>query len=92
MRLDRLLRIGTGDDQVHEGQRPIAGNAPAKLGFQNDMIDRWKVTEDIAAQDMGVPITIALVHLDGRMRALALAIGECVVDEARLEDGFDDRA
>jgi hypothetical protein len=54
------------------------------------MIDCRKISVDVAAQDVGVPVAIALVDLDRRMRALANPLGEGVVDEARLEDRLQD--
>ena len=55
------------------------------------MVDRRKIAVDVAAQDVGVAVAIALVGLDSAMRTLADPIGEGVVDEAGLEDRLDDR-
>ena len=51
------------------------------------MVDRWEITIDVAAQNVGVAVAIALVGLDRAVRALADAVGERVVDEAASKIG-----
>ena len=56
------------------------------------MVDRGEITIDVAAQNMRVPVPIALVGLDRPMRAFVDSIGERVIDEPGFEDRLHNRA
>ena len=56
------------------------------------MVDGGEVTVDVATQHMMETVAEPLVASDRAVRALALAVGIAVMDEAAIEDRFADRA
>ena len=64
----------------------VCGHAMRRRNrFQVRVIDRREVAVDVAAQYVAVTVAPAFVARDGAMRALALAVGVAVIDEAALE-------
>src|SRR5271156_1234088 len=92
MYLDRLLRVRAVDYPIAEIERPRAGNPAAEIVFQYPMVDRREIPVDVGAQHEAVTVPVALVALQGAMRALAHSVGVAVEDEATLEQGLDDGA
>lgn len=73
MQIDRLLRVGAINDQIHQPQHAFASDAVAEFGLQAVMIDGREIAEDVAAQHERLAIAIVLISCDRFVRASACA-------------------
>jgi hypothetical protein len=67
--VDRLLWVRAIDNQVEKRERGWTRDPAAEVRFQDRMVDRREITVNVAAQNVGVAVAIALIDLDGTMRA-----------------------
>jgi hypothetical protein len=69
-----------------------AVNAPSQISFENGVVNGWKIPEDIAPQNMGIPVTVLFVSRNSPVRAFMATVGVAVVDKAPLKNRLDHRA
>ena len=68
-------------------KRPLSAIETAQLPAQNGAVDRGEVARDIGLEHVGVAPRLALIIIDGPVRALAGPAGVAVGDKAAVEAG-----